>query len=144
MKAVSANTFKQEFEQGLDFIFGEQPKDMLDSGSNTRNITVNTKVDKKPVPRKANFRVAVLLDNEFDWGELLFKLADEVSFISKIVNDIKILTIKDVNNILERTAKYFDVSITDLQFKYIEGLYLITEPNGYQVIISDNNTFSFK
>lgn len=143
MAVTSVMQYKKDLNEGLNFVFGASPQEIFDSNTNTRHITVASKIDFKPMARKANYRIGLLLDSSFDWGDLLFKGADEVTFISKVTKHIKALSVTQVSDIIAHTAKYFDVEVAELHLNYTDGIYRIIEPDGYTVIISDNDYIAF-
>jgi len=143
MAVSSVLQYKKDFNAGLDFIFEASPAELHAENTNTRHITVNAKIDFKPMARKANYRIGLLLDSDFDWGDLLFRGADEITFISKVTTHIKVLTLPQVSRVIQKAAHYFDLDISELDFSYAEGIYRIVSPNDGYVIISDNAYIAF-
>lgn len=144
MKTVSLIEYQKDFFLGIDHLYQLQPEEILAEGSNHRHIAIDCKLLVKPMARKLNYSINLVLNTEIDWSGLNFIKLDVPEFKKLITAQFNFcFPPATIEKLIQSTELYFKESIEDMRIDCIEGVFRIHSKEGYWVVITSPKYLEF-
>jgi len=143
-KKVSLIEYQKDFFLGMDHLFQLSPEEIIEEGANHRHIAVDCKVDVKPMARKVNYSVNLVLNKDIDWSGLNFIKLDVPQFTQALRAQFAYsFTPAVLEKLIQSIESYFEESIEDMPIDFIEGVFRIHSKEGYWVVITSPKYLEF-